>query len=496
MCKKLINFAFKRIIGIETHMTRIKRITPFFLRTQYKSKTEAPLYIRIQDKARGIDLKLYTDIRVNVQEWLKACNDYASFSDHRSRHQELHQKLWKIECLVNDYVSEGVFDKDKLSLEILKISDSSKYARKSLLNAEVEDAMQELERVQSEYRAAEDAKQEAIRSNIWNFIERFCREIESGDRRNRAERYTEGSVKSWKSFKSLYDRFDPTHKYKWNEIDRKFANKFASFLEDHYNVTSQNKHIGNMKALINFSYEDELHENQRASKFFQKKREKVGDKSTDVWLTDNELDALYAMKIDDERDAKVRDVFLVGCYTCQRVSDYKAIPRDAIRHTEKGTLVINLVQQKTGAPVCIPVIGSNLKAILEKYDYNLPTVSDQFLNKRIKIILKDLSDYVPSLKKSVAVIQKHGRGGVMLESENSKKDGTGRVLKPRYECVTTHTARRTGITRLYNTGLFHDYELMAISGHKDVKVFKDYIKLSAEEMADRISEIAQKKTDL
>ncbi len=100
------------------------------------------------------------------------------------------------------------------------------------------------------------------------------------------------------------------------------------------------------------------------------------------------------------------------------------------------------------------------------------------------------------MKKQEAVMQKRGRGGVILEMENIKKDNTGRILKPRFECVTTHTARRTGITRLYNTGLFHDHDLMAISGHRDVKVFRDYIKLSAEEMADRISEIAQRKTDL
>lgn len=473
-----------------------KRATPFFLRTPDKNREEAPLYIRVQDKGRGIDLKFHTDIKVDVQEWLKACADYPSFSDHQRKYRELHQKLWQIECLVNDAMSDEVFDKEKLNLAILEVSGSSKYARKSLLKTEEDESLKELDRVQEEYRTAEGTKQEAIRSNIWNFVERFCREIESGARRNGAERYTEGSVKSWKSFKSLYDRFDPKHIYTWSQIDRGFANRFITFLEKNYNVTSQNKHIGNIKALINYSFIDELHDNDRAIKFFQKKREKAGDKSTDVWLTENELDALYAMKIDDEHDVQVRDVFWVGCYTCQRVSDYKAIPRTAIRHTEKDTLVIDLIQKKTGAHVCIPVIGTNLKAILEKYDFNLPALSDQFINKRIKIILKDLSEPLPSLKKLVAVIQKRGRGGVIPKSTNIRKDDTGRILKPRYECVTTHTARRTGITRLYNTGLFHDHDLMVISGHRDVKVFRDYIKLSAEEMADRISEIAQKKQDL
>ncbi len=474
----------------------MKRITPFFFRTAGKQKEEAPLYIRIVDRSKGIDYKLCTDIIVNVAEWNRISVDDVAFREHGRKHGELHNKLYSIERIVDLAKGEDEIDVEKLKLEILQVAGSPQLAKLQRRKKEEEEAWQELDRVQREYKEKQQAIADATRENIWNFIERFCREIESGTRRNGAERYTEGSVKSWKSFKSLYDRFDPKHMYTWNQIDRGFASRFITFLEKNYNVTSQNKHIGNIKALINYSFMDELHDNDRARKFFNKKREKAGDKSTDVWLTENELDALYAMKFEDERDVQVRDVFLVGCYTCQRVSDYKAIPKTAIRHTEKGTLVINLVQQKTGAPVCIPVIGSNLKAILEKYDYNLPTVSDHLLNKRIKIILKDLSDYIPSLKKSVAVIRKHGRGGVMLESDNSKKDGTGRVLKPRYECVTTHTARRTGITRLYNTGLFHDYELMAISGHKDVKVFKDYIKLSAEEMADRISEIAQRKADL
>lgn len=473
-------------------MSRIKRITPFFFLTPGKSKEEAPLYIRVQDKARGIDWKLHTDIRVNVQEWLEACTDDISFSIHQRKYREIHQKLWKIECLVTDAVANTVVNKKELSLAILEVGDSVRYKRKAQLKAEDDDAMKELDRVRREYRTAEQAKEEAIKTNIWNFIVRFCTEIESGLRRNGSERYTAGSVKSWKSFKNLYNRFDPKHKNTWHQIDRAFANRFITFLEDNYNVTSQNKHIGNMKAIINYSFVDGLHDNERAIRFFQKKREKEGAKATDVWLTENELDALFAMKIEDKRDVEVRDVFLVGCYTCQRVSDYKAIPRDAFQYTNKHTLVINLIQKKTGARVCIPVIGTNLKSILERYDYRLPKVNDQFLNKRIKVILKNLSENVPSLKKRVQVILKRGRGGSLPDESTIELDASGVPVKPRYECVTSHTARRTGITRLYNTGLFHDYYLMAISGHRDVKVFREYIKLSAEEIADRISEIANK----
>lgn len=473
-----------------------KNTTPFFIRTPDKSKKQAPLYIRAQDKERGIDIKFHTDIFVEPEEWSRISHDEYAFALHQAKNKELHKKLLKIETLLSQEMDEPVFDKEKIKIEILKISESDKLKKLERLKASEDDALSELERVQSEYKEKLEEDAERLRSNIWNFIENFCVEIEDGRRRNKGERYTTGSCKSWKSFKSLYARFDPHHRYTWQQIDRKFANRFITFLEENYNTTSVNKHIGNIKAIINFSMMDELHDNARAIQFFHKKREKDDGKATDVWLTDNELDALFAMQIDDEKDREVRDVFLVGCYTCQRVSDYKAIPRDCIEHTDKGTLVINLTQKKTGNKVCIPVIGTNLNAILERYNYCLPAVNDQFLNKRIKIILQELSENVPTLQRKVPVLLKRGRGGTLPDEKDIERDELGRVVKPRYECVTSHTARRTGITRLYNTKLFDDVQLMAISGHRDLKIFREYIKLSAEELADQISEIAKTKPTL
>lgn len=104
-----------------------------------------------------------------------------------------------------------------------------------------------------------------------------------------------------------------------------------------------------------------------------------------------------------------------------------------------------------------------------------------------------MSENVPSLKKTVPVILKRGKGGSLPDVSTITKDASGRPVKPRYECVTSHTARRTGVTRLYDAGLFNDLELMSMSGHKDFKVFRKYIKLSPEELADRISEKAKKE---
>ena len=95
-------------------------------------------------------------------------------------------------------------------------------------------------------------------------------------------------------------------------------------------------------------------------------------------------------------------------------------------------------------------MNPNLKAICEKYNYRLPSVVDQILNRYIKDILKDLSETVPTLavkiptKLTMTQKKKEGLGEIVVE-RNEK----GEVLMPRYDCVTTHTARCSGITNMY-----------------------------------------------
>lgn len=77
-----------------------------------------------------------------------------------------------------------------------------------------------------------------------------------------------------------------------------------------------------------------------------------------------------------------------------------------------------------------------------------------------------------------------------------KRNDKGEVMMPRYDCVTTHTARRSGITNIYLSHKFTIAQMMHVSGHKTQKTFMDYIKLSSEEIADEIAERTKKYTDL
>ena len=103
----------------------------------------------------------------------------------------------------------------------------------------------------------------------------------------------------------------------------------------------------------------------------QKKKIEEKDKAIEIYLTEAELQALYEMPLSGKQE-EVRDIFLVGCYTCQRVSDYNDIDKDCFTTTAKGTPVIRLIQKKTRNEVKIPIMNPNLKAICEKYNYQSP----------------------------------------------------------------------------------------------------------------------------
>ena len=200
----------------------------------------------------------------------------------------------------------------------------------------------------------------------------------------------------------------------------------------------------------------------------------------EIYLTGAELQALADRELTGLKD-QVRDIFLVGCYTCQRVSDYNNIQPEDFTTTAKGTPIIRLIQQKTRNEVKIPIMNPNLKTICEKYNYRLPSVVDQILNRYIKDILKDLSETVPTLAVKVptklTMKQKKKEGlGEMAVERNDK----GEVVIPRYDCVT-HTARCSGITNMYLSHKFTIVQMMHVSGHKTQKTFMDYIKLSSDD---------------
>ena len=65
------------------------------------------------------------------------------------------------------------------------------------------------------------------------------------------------------------------------------------------------------------------------------------------------------------------------------------------------------------------------------------------------------------------------------------------VSKPRiisrWQLISTHTARRSGITNMHLSRKYTIPQMMSVSGHKDERTFKDYVKLSLDELAEVVA---------
>lgn len=475
-----------------------KTLSRFYILKKDENKEKATLFVRVQAPNRRIDVQFTTRIQVGVAEWKAAVADEDSLARHRKQNPKLHDKLGRIEVMLEREMSASQFDRQHIRSEILAISDPKKYEiQRAQEEAEKKARLEEEHTRQEQERLIQEGI-EAEKAKIWNYLSRFCADIKSGKRLNGNDRYSTGTVKSWHSFMRLYDDFDKKHQYTWEMVNREFTARFLAYMEKHnYMITAQNKYLVTFRALVGYAYTDGVHNNNRATQCFSKKKIDEKDKAAEIYLTSAELQALYEMPLTGLQE-QVRDIFLVGCYTCQRVSDYNNISPDSFTTTAKGTPIIRLTQQKTHTEVKIPIMNPNLQAICEKYGYNLPSVVDVILNRYIKEILKELSETVPSLAVKVRTKltmkqRKQEDDGRITVERNSK----GEVMMPRYNCVTTHTARRSGITNMYLTHKYTILQMMHVSGHKTQKTFMDYIKLSSDEIADEIDAIAnQTKMDM
>jgi hypothetical protein len=167
-------------------------------------------------------------------------------------------------------------------------------------------------------------------------------------------------------------------------------------------------------------------------------------------------------KIDALNDNK--DRFLIGAFTAMRYGDYSGL--ENLKHTDK---FITKRTQKTGTKVVIPMHWV-IREILEKRENVLPrAVSNQKLNDALKE-LGQLADLAEEVEITVT------RGGKRVTTR-----------RPKYELISTHTARRSGCTNMYLAGI-DIYTIMGFSGHTTEQSFRKYIKIKQEENAQRFIE--------
>lgn len=161
------------------------------------------------------------------------------------------------------------------------------------------------------------------------------------------------------------------------QFDKITFGLYRSWLKQKYPAENTvAKRIKHLKMAVNFGIQIRMNPDEITFS------EKAGLK---ISLTDAQLKKAQALNLSGSLD-RIRDLMVVQCYTGVRVSDLFRLDRNIVN----GRFEIQQ-QQKTKKPVCIPILPP-VKAILEKYNYRLPFMSDQKYNDGLKLVYKAIDD--------------------------------------------------------------------------------------------------------
>ncbi len=323
------------------------------------------------------------------------------------------------------------------------------------------------------------------KKDMFNLIDRFI----AGEIKYKGRDKSINTIKTYSTLKGHLKEFQSIYKYEINfeTITLDFFYKFVDFLSKRSSYEQKIRTIrpelkqkkitalkGNsiakdiqilkvfMSEAVDLGYTSNLQYKHRK---FAVERE-----DTDaVYLTEKEIDQLYKFDLSgNNKLEKVRDLFVFGSWVGLRFSDFSNIkPENIIEIPDedgKKEYFIKMITQKTKELVYIPCHHVVLQ-IFEKYKQNankLPhTISNQKFN-----------DYIKEVCKLVGLTEK-GR----------LADGPELEL---WECIGSHTARRSMATNYYLQG-FPVIDLMKITGHKTEKAFMRYIRVTKLDAAKRLS---------
>lgn len=261
---------------------------------------------------------------------------------------------------------------------------------------------------------------------------------------------------------------DSFRKFDFENIDSDWYDDFMTWCNNKgFKDNYKGKHIKTLKTFLNNALENGITDNRN----HQKRAFSVFKEETDaIYLNLDELRRIWQLDLtNDPTRERARDLFLIGCFTGLRVSDYNNLKPSNIKEVN-GVKMFVVKTQKTKKMVAIP-LHPIVEAILIKYDGIPSRMFDQKINQNIKEVarLTGLDEVV----ETTATIS-----GLEVTQKRQK-----------FEMVTTHTARRSFCTNAYLIGM-DSLDIMAISGHTTEKNFLKYIKVTPEQRAVKMSQNA------
>lgn len=255
-------------------------------------------------------------------------------------------------------------------------------------------------------------------------------------------------------------------KLDFNNIIPSFLVDFVAYLQTSFNYSANTicNRVRCIKTVMKAANDQDLTTNTKYKLF-----KSAFEESFSVALNEQELERLLKCDLSDNTQLdRIRDLFLIGCWTGLRFSDFTSIREENIKDN-----VLTMLQQKTGQTVVIP-LNAVFVRLWDKYGGKLPSkISTQTFDDKIKDVCR-IAGINERVVKSIT------KGGKRVTT-----------IYEKWQLVSAHTARRSFATNLYRSG-FPSLSIMAITGHRTESSFLKYIKISREEHAQLLMKHWQK----
>lgn len=250
----------------------------------------------------------------------------------------------------------------------------------------------------------------------------------------------------------------------FGRIDNTFYNSFLDFCitEKKHSANTLRRNVGLLKTFLNWSVENNYTYNLKFRNFKTPK----GQITDEIALTFDQVKEIYEFDFSKKKKLeRVRDLFVLGCSTGMRISNYSKINKNDIIND-----YIHVNDKKNNQKqLRIPLNDFSIE-ILKKYDYKLPAISTQKFNKYIKDVFKEVG-FTDTIKKTTRV------GSKVIEN-----------ISPFYKRVSSHTARRSFITIMKNKKI-PDKVIMEFTGHRSLEVFNKYYKPNDDDKKDFMTDV-------
>lgn len=185
-----------------------------------------------------------------------------------------------------------------------------------------------------------------------------------------------------------------------------------------------------------------------------------------IYLDWKEISKIYHLDLSWHTHLeKYRDLFVIGCLTGFRFSDYSDLRPEEIRDG-----MLHVIQEKTKAIVVVPMRPEIQKILIGKYNMQMPQTSNPEFNRYIKEVAK-----LAGLDTPIKIVHKKGNQTIA-------------EIRPKYAWVCSHTCRRSFCTNEYLESTPIDL-IMAVSGHKTEKSFRRYVKATQVQKAMKIKDL-------